>query len=317
MAKAREGDALYLKRGARSERFLAYDLELNLSAPLRLEGGPDKYTVVNTSPAPLFDVVIAKKTAEGYRVAWIDELPRGQPGANAAEPVNDAPPSAAPPATPPQQPAGTRLFGGLPPSMPGEHVEVTLSSAVPADSPEAAANTTQALADRLTKAGLTQQESKLFVDRYGATLFGSQELVVACRLERAVIDEKVPLSIFPAPAKTVRVAVVFMHNADPRMGDEVDQLVAQLGDAKWSVREAAQKRLLELGPVAYPGLQKALGSSDPEIVVRSERILLRQNQSLQGGAAPRQGVRGAGAVIRLNGAVVPAAPAPAPVIINR
>lgn len=447
MAAARKSDALYIKRGARSERFLAYDVELKLDAPVRLEGGPDTYKVINTSETPLYDVVIARNTPEGFRVAWLDKLPPGRPAAappkpnppkpaqakargifdDAAAKANDAAaservnksdaaklfgglpgkaadakakeaatakpddaakpeikekpevraqqdaaakPQSKPPAKlfgglPKQAPAannaaakpaaatpdakvkvepegkklfgglpkkvpaakGTaaakpaagrppekKLFGGLPTPEPAQGVEVTLSEPLAADSPEAAAQTTQSLVDRLKGAGLTADESELFVQRYGAQLFAGQQLVVACRLDRTAIDERVPLSVFPVPAKTVRVAMVFLRNADPQMGDEVARLVAALGDPQWKVREAAQKRLLQLGPVAFPALQKALNSSDPEIVIRSERILLKQNQSLtpQGG-----GRRGAALPqVRLN-AVPVAAPAAPRAIINR
>lgn len=418
MEKARQGEALFVKRGARAERFLAYDLELNLTAPVRLEGGPDSFRVINISGATLYDVLVARDTPEGRRVAWIDELPASEPAAAAspATPAEKSPPEiarpkpsqealrafvkekpraaklfgglpikpeaakpeapkpeapkqeavkpeapkqeaakpeapkkeavkpeAVKPAAAPQaklfgglpknapaakqaaqkadpkptdarpaaaanQPPG--LFGGLPAPKPGVGVEVTLSAPLPADSPEAAAATTQALADRLAKAGLAPHESEQFVDHYAGLLFARGELMVACRLERATIDEKVPLSIFPAPAKTVRVAMVFLRNADPQMGHEVEQLVKQLGDPQWTVREAAQKRLLELGPVAYPALNKALSSSDPEIVIRAERILLKQNQTPN---APAGAAGLPPGVFRLQGGRVLAAP----VIINR
>jgi hypothetical protein len=342
MVKAREAGGLYIKRGARSERFLAYDVELSLDVPLRLEGGPDKYRVINTTEASLYDVLIARITPEGCRVAWIDVVPKSgsaaaapQPGAenpNGAQPPKAAqyapgapvaepkkvfstplglPTTGAVPAAKPAeapQPGGSKLFGGLPPTKPAQGVEVVLSEPLAADSPAAAANTTQALADRLAKAGLSPAESALFVERYGSQLFGSKELVVACRLERATIDDKVPLSIFPAPTKTVRVAMVFLRNADPRMGDEVQGLVAQLGDPKWKVREAAHKRLLELGPVAYPALNSALNSPDQEIVLRAERILLKQNQTPKFRA---------GAINVAPGVFPVPAAAPARILINR
>jgi hypothetical protein len=158
----------------------------------------------------------------------------------------------------------------------------------------------------LTKAGLTTHEVELFVDHYGALFFESEALVVACRLDSAAVDEKIPLSIFPAPVKTVRVALVLVRNADPRLGQQVDQLIAQLGDPKYSVREAAQARLLELGPLAFGALNKALSHADLEIVIRAERILLNQKQTPDAKA-------GAGARLPNGLQVIQAAP----VIINR
>ncbi len=74
--KARKSDALFVRCGVRAERFLAYDAERKLSSPLRLQGGPDKFTVVNDSDATLYDVVLVRRTPAGLRVAWLDDLPK-------------------------------------------------------------------------------------------------------------------------------------------------------------------------------------------------------------------------------------------------
>jgi hypothetical protein len=369
MRKAREGEALYVKRGARSERFLAYDAELTLPAPIRLEGGPEKYKVINTSDAPLYDVLISRATPQGRRVAWIDVLPKAVPASPAKskptpkpaltlfsegsppkpaagapqEPPKEAPKDAAakdkpaekksaasdekaptkdaatPAKAPPQlfgglppKPAAAekapakeaaavgkaapQLFGGIPlkpaaaqppaasaesaaPAASATGVEVTFSDPLPAEAPETAAKTTQALSERLTRAGLRAQEVELFVDSYRSLFFEGEAIVVACRLDPGTIDAKIPLSIFPEPTKTIRVALVIVRNADPELGNEVERLVTQLGDAKYAIREAAQKRLMELGPSAFGSLNKALSSADLEIVIRAERILLNQNQT--------------------------------------
>ena len=51
-------------------------------------------------------------------------------------------------------------------------------------------------------------------------------------------------------------------------------LAGQLGDAKWVRREAAQKRLTELGMAAKPKLETLLkNAKDPEVVYRIERLL--------------------------------------------
>jgi hypothetical protein len=203
-------------------------------------------------------------------------------------------------------------FGGVPaveakPASGGGQIE--LSPPLAAGSPEAAVKTKDELRNRLAKAGLTAGEAQVFVDHYGPLLFEDKTLVVACRLDPAVIDEKIPLSVFPAPARTVRVAMAIVRNLDPQVGNEVERLIAQLGDPRFSLREAAQKRLLDLGPLAFPALNAALNHSDPEIVIRAERILLRQKQTPgSSGAAGAVGVQVAPGVFRAM---------PAPVIINR
>ena len=161
-----------------------------------------------------------------------------------------------------------------------------LSDPLPAEAPETAAKTTQVLTERLTRAGLHTHEVDLFVESYRSLLFEGEAVVVACRLDPGTIDEKIPLSVFPEPTKTIRVALVIMRNADPQLGNEVERLVAQLGDAKYALREAAQQRLAELGPLAFGTLNKALSNADLEIVIRAERILLDQNQTPNPPAQP-------------------------------
>jgi hypothetical protein len=385
IAKARGGDALYVKRGARAERFLAYDVELTFAAPIVLDGGPDKYKVVNTSDRPLYDVLIARATPEGCRVAWIDVLPPTKVAAPAAPPKPDqkkpaagAKPAlnlftdttnelkaeadaelrtavkkrraasnaqaeaevraavekaraaataqtqaaaaqakvlgaaaAAPAAAPVVQTPGTTapkppvLFGGLPTATTDKAIEVTLGEPLALDSPESAAKTTRALAERLAKAGLSAHEAESFVDHYHALVFEGQALVVACRLDPAVMDEKIPLSVFPAPAKIVRVGMVLLRNADPQLGPEVDKLIAQLGDRKFSVREAAHRQIAEMGPLAFASLNKALNHADPEIAIRCERILLSQGQQLDAQSPQQQG----NLRIFMNGRAIQVAPA--------
>ena len=107
----------------------------------------------------------------------------------------------------------------------------------------------------------------------------------------------------------VRVAMVLMRNADPQLGNEVERLIAQLGDQKYAAREAAQKRLLELGPLAFASLNKALTGTDLEIVIRAERILLHQGQTPNPQAKPAQAApAGAAAPV-----AVPVAPVAVPV----
>ena len=166
-------------------------------------------------------------------------------------------------------------------------VEVTLSDPLP--EADTAAKTVESLRERMTKVGLKPGEVSLFLDNYQSLFFEGDTVVVACRLDPATIDEKMPLSIFPEPAKTVRVAMVLMRNADPQLGNEVDRLIAELGNASYAAREVAQKRLIELGPLAFGALNKALNETDQEVVIRCERILLNQNQTPNPQAKPAAG----------------------------
>jgi hypothetical protein len=378
MSAARQGDALFVKHGARSERFLGYDAELNLPAPLKLEGGPNEFHVINTSGAAVYDVILSRPTPQGRRIAWIDIVPPSVQAAPQAaaetkpaflprpkvEDLFDEPAAASPapstpaPAEPPKEqpdkletarnvtqpahaekasvpraqdqaaslaptklwggvptrpaaskpdgtapagklpdavprkaalfggmPAGTKL--GVPPAAPRlQGVSVSLGAPL-TDAAERKAQTIDALTKRLQTAGLKAHEADRFVKSYGQVLFEGEGIVVVGRMASATMDEKIPLSVFPEPAKIVRVPIVVMRNADPQLGSEVDQLVARLGDPSYAQRQAAQKRLTELGPLAFARLQEALENNDPEIVIRAERILLQQNQTPNPQAKPK------------------------------
>ena len=81
------------------------------------------------------------------------------------------------------------------------------------------------------------------------------------------------MEIVPEPAKTVRVALLLLQHIDPAMKQEADGLIVQLGDRSYAKREAAERRLAELGTLAKPQLEKALKTTDLEVVFRAERLL--------------------------------------------
>lgn len=313
--RAREGDGLYLKNGGRAERFIAYDVEVAYSAPVRVTGGPDVYRVVNLMPYPLHDVLISMPTPEGRRVGRVDFLPAASPASRAAQPANrpaqpplPAPPQfkgiekkaavrrravampvafrqqktggkdAAPVAAPAAAPAGAGQAAGEP--APDEGVEATMSPALAPDSPDLAA-AKQALAAALLRTGLTQPEVDLFMSLNAEPIFTSEEMVVLVRLPSGILEEKTPLMAYPAPTKSVRVPLVLVRNVDPKIKEEIARLAAQLGADDYAQREAAEKRLLELGRLATPAVKALLKSTDLEAVFRAERILLKFNESIE------------------------------------
>jgi hypothetical protein len=154
-----------------------------------------------------------------------------------------------------------------------------------AGSPELAKLTSEALSERLQKTGLAKDEVALILSLYSKAFFESEDLVVVYRYPQSFVEEKLPLTLYPEAEKTVRVALVMATSLDPKISDDVEALVAKLGDAKYSEREAATKRLAELGSLAVPMLKDALRNQDQEIVIRAERLLLDQNQSIEPGAA--------------------------------
>jgi len=138
------------------------------------------------------------------------------------------------------------------------------------------------LRSRLVTAGLKESQADLLLSLYNKAFFQAREPVLIVRLPQSTIDEWLPLEIDPDSAKISRVALVICYKIDPQIRDEVKQLVEQLADNDYSRREKAEQRLRDLGRMAIPALKEATKSPDPERVMRSERLLLRQNERIDG-----------------------------------
>ena len=83
----------------------------------------------------------------------------------------------------------------------------------------------------------------------------------------------------------MRVPLVLVRNVDPQLQRGMEALVKQLGDDDYNTRESAEKRLVEMGRLAIPLLKDALKSPDPEVVFPRQRMLLLQNESIDGSSA--------------------------------
>jgi hypothetical protein len=162
----------------------------------------------------------------------------------------------------------------------GPPVKLVMSQPVKPSDSSYRERTRDTLARRLAAQGLRDDLTKVLLDQYGPALFEPGELIVLAHLSREALDDTVLLDVFPTPKKLVRVALVVVHGVDPRLQDRARGLVQQLGDPSPRTRETAESRLFELGPVAVPALEDALTNKDMEIVFRSERLLLRLNQSV-------------------------------------
>ena len=111
-------------------------------------------------------------------------------------------------------------------------------------------------------------------------LDASDAMTVAWRMPTGFMEEKFPITVYPEPIKSTRVALFIATNLDPKINDDLQGLIAKMGDPKYKEREAAMQRLMELGPLAFPALKQALANPDTEIAMRAERVLLDQKQSV-------------------------------------
>jgi hypothetical protein len=110
--------------------------------------------------------------------------------------------------------------------------------------------------------------------------FQASETTLLFRLPQGTVDELLPLDVEPDTAKTTRVALVLCFKVDPAIRDQVQKLIERLGDNSYVKREEAEGKLRDLGRMAIPALKEAVKGSDPERVIRAERLLLRQKESL-------------------------------------
>ncbi|HTQ38595.1 MAG TPA: hypothetical protein VMJ32_06180 [Pirellulales bacterium] len=313
--KARQLDVLHVLHGARAERFIAYDPELNVSLALRVEGGPDKYKLYNSGKYPLKDVLMVAPASGGQRIGWLDDLPASKKAqaadktgtakeATAKDDANDsrkATGAAAVNAVANVLQAVTGSAGSAngdsaansaektsaksdadkadaTPSDPPVEIEMT----GPLDEAQLQAKAIAPLRQHLIAAGLKESEADLLLSMYSNAFFHSAEPVLLARLPQATIDDLLPLEVDPDTAKISRVALVMVFKIDPQIRDQVKTLVAQLADNSYEKREQAEARLRDLGRMAVPALKEAAKSSDPEQVMRAERLLIRQGEKLDG-----------------------------------
>jgi len=212
-----------------------------------------------------------KDTPVGDEAKIDGETPEEKPAATKPETTTEIKPD--------EKPGEVKSEAKPPTEEPG--IDVVMSPPMADDSAELAA-IKELFADGLRKSGLTAKEVELFMSMAAKSIFGANEMVIVYRLPAAVIEERLPLVAYPAPRKTVRVALMVVRNTDPRIKDEVQRLVAELGADDYSQREKAEKRLAELGRLAVPVLKTVLNSADPEVAYRAERILLSQNEKIDG-----------------------------------
>ncbi len=162
----------------------------------------------------------------------------------------------------------------------GPPVKLAMSPPMKPATPTFTEATRDALAKRLAKQGLRDEAAKILMRQYEGVLFEPGELIVLAHLSREAIDDAVLLEVFPPPKKTVRTALLVIHGIDPRLQDRAKSYVKQLGDDSYKVREAAEAKLLELGPVSVPSLEDALKDKDVEVVFRAERVLLKLHRQV-------------------------------------
>ena len=241
-----------LLREGKGEKFLLYDAEPKYTFPLRVQAGSGdlNYRLTNSDKLPVRDLTFYRRQEEGWFTAAIGEL----------APTKTAKPASGPASRPATTQASTQPTG----------FPVTLAATGLTEASQVLAPWKQTLA----AAGLPSTDFDLILKILEQHALTPKRLSAIYRLDADQLDQLLPLEIVPSPRKVVRVGLVIVRNIDPAIATEIETLASQLGDAKWDVREAAQKQLTELGLAAKPKLEVLLKSAkDPEITYRIERLL--------------------------------------------
>jgi WD40 repeat protein len=80
--------------------------------------------------------------------------------------------------------------------------------------------------------------------------------------------------LLATPSAAVRLFAETIKAVEPADADRLRRLIAELGDARFAVREAASKALAELGEKARPAVAEAArASTSPEVAERARKIL--------------------------------------------
>lgn len=130
---------------------------------------------------------------------------------------------------------------------------------------------TDHLVKQLVAAGLFEDEAKSLADLWKHQMFETPGLNLFYRLPQEAYDANMPLTVTPRPEAVVRVGLIYHGHLEPDFADRILELVKQLDDAKFIVRDAALKKLFAIGPAALAQLQKLRDRKDLSVEVR-ERI---------------------------------------------
>ena len=108
-------------------------------------------------------------------------------------------------------------------------------------------------AGRLAAAGVSPADQEIVLKKsFARYALDRKRLTAVYQMDAAELDKLLPLEIVPQPKKISRIALVIVTQIDPAIGDDLDRLIAQLGNPDWKLREAAMSEIRKLGNIAKP-----------------------------------------------------------------
>lgn len=88
------------------------------------------------------------------------------------------------------------------------------------------------------------------------------------------VDVQTKYGRLTIPLRDIRRIEFGLHLPDG-VEPQIEEAIKQMGSSAYKDREEAVKQLVVLGPMAYPSVQKAARSKDPEVVKRASVVLRR------------------------------------------
>ena len=168
---ARRPAALHVVGAKQSEKFLFYDGLLTGPTRLETHRRGDRLTLINRTDNPLYDILVVHRERGSVATVWLADGGKGIPVDGSVVVI-----------LPGREPIPKNFEDGM----------------------------TGALAERLKGAGLHQDEALAMAEMFESEFFGRDGLRVIARMPQATYDDLLPLTMTPAPAKTVRVGLIEM-----------------------------------------------------------------------------------------------------------
>jgi hypothetical protein len=281
---------LPIASGATRESFLLYDVELAYPLVMQVTGGKDgKYSVAHGMDAPLRDLTLYKRSADGrWQTASLPNLTKAagfqSPTATVAADAVKAGASTT-----------VNAVGGLlraigssvrptpatnaaPSSTDAPAAKVAAAKIKGTDMTLAAPSETDATVlapwrAKLAEAGIAAADQEIVLKILARQALDPKRLSAVYRMDPAELDRILPLEVVPQPKKVSRIAFVVITGIDPEIGNELELCIKKLGDPSWKAREAAMAEIKKLGARAKSRLEEAAKDKDTEIAYRAEQLL--------------------------------------------
>ncbi len=158
---------------------------------------------------------------------------------------------------------------------PGDRTEIALKEF---DSSTLVSTATAALTTQLVASGLFPDEAKSLADLWRKEMFETPGLHLFYRIPSPEYDRLMPLTIEPKPESVVRTGLVFHGHIETDFPERILALVKDLDSPRFTVRDTAKKKLVNLGPAALGQLVKLKkGDLSTEVWKQLETLIKQWN----------------------------------------